>query len=204
MEKMSRKVLFIDNFDSFTYNLVDDFCKRDCQARVYRSDTALAEIRAAAGGFGPDLLVISPGPGTPDTAGVSLSAVDFFKDKLPIFGVCLGHQVIVQYFGGKIGHAPEPVHGKPSRVTHNEKGIFAGVENPLQAGRYHSLCAIGLPDCLEKTADFEGIVMGVQHRKLPIFGVQFHPESILTPAGGKIIENVLSIAQKYQAKGGKP
>jgi len=204
MEKMSRKVLFIDNFDSFTYNLVDDFCKRDCQARVYRSDTALAEIKAAAGEFGPDLLVISPGPGTPDTAGVSLSAVDYFKDKLPIFGVCLGHQVIVQYFGGKIGHAPEPVHGKPSRVAHNEKGIFAGVENPLQAGRYHSLCAIELPDCLEKTADFEGIVMGVQHRKLPIFGVQFHPESILTPAGGKIIENVLSIAQKYQAKGGKP
>ena len=114
--------------------------------------------------------------------------------------MCLGHQVIVQYFGGEIGHAPEPVHGKPSRVTHNEKGIFAGVENPLQAGRYHSLCAIKLPDCLEKTAEFEGIVMGVQHKELPIFGVQFHPESILTPAGGKIIENVLSIAQKCQAE----
>lgn len=196
----NRKVLFVDNFDSFTYNLVDDFCKRNCQAKVYRSDTDIEVLKAAANKFAPDLLVISPGPGTPDTAGVSLSVVDYFKDKLPILGVCLGHQVIVQYFGGEIGHAPEPVHGKPSRVTHNEKGIFAGVENPLQAGRYHSLCAIKLPDCLEKTAEFEGIVMGVQHKELPIFGVQFHPESILTPAGGKIIENVLSIAQKCQAE----
>jgi len=189
-----RRVLFIDNFDSFTYNLVDDFCKRDCDAKVYRSDTGLEQLRELAGEYEPDLLVISPGPGTPDSAGVSLSAVDYFRDKLPIFGVCLGHQVIAQYFGGKITHAPVPMHGKPSRVLHNGKGIFAGVENPLQAGRYHSLCATELADCLEKTAEFEGIVMGLQHKELPIFGVQFHPESILTPAGGKIIENMLSIA----------
>jgi len=194
MESANRKVLFIDNFDSFTYNLVDDFCKRDCRAKVYRADTALEELKAVAAEFDPDLLVISPGPGTPDTAGVSLAAIGYFKDKLPIFGVCLGHQVIVQHFGGKIGHAPEPMHGKPSRVTHNEKDIFAGVENPLQAGRYHSLCALEVPDCLEETARFEDVVMGVRHKELPIFGVQFHPESILTPAGGKIIENVLSIA----------
>ena len=188
--------MFIDNFDSFTYNLVDDFCKRDCEAKVYRANTQLEELKAVAGRFVPDLLVISPGPGTPDTAGVSLPAVDYFKDKLPIFGVCLGHQVIAQYFGGKIGHAPEPVHGKPSRVAHNGKGVFAGVENPLQAGRYHSLIALELPECLEKTAEFEGLIMGVQHKDFPIFGVQFHPESILTPAGGKIIENILSIATK--------
>jgi len=194
MEEKMKKVLFIDNFDSFTYNLVDDFCKRNCEAKVYRADTELEELKAVADEFRPDLLVISPGPGTPDTAGVSLSAVGYFKDKLPILGVCLGHQVIVQYFGGKIGHAPEPMHGKPSRVTHNQKGIFAGVENPLQAGRYHSLCVLEVPDCLEKTAEFEGIVMGIEHKELPIFGVQFHPESILTPAGGRIIENVLSIA----------
>ena len=200
MEALSRKVLFIDNFDSFTYNLVDDFCKRDCQARVYRADTDLGELKALADEFDPDLLVISPGPGTPDTAGVSLSAVGYFKDKLPILGVCLGHQVIVQYFGGQIGHAPQPMHGKPSRVTHNQEGIFAGVENPLQAGRYHSLCVLKLPDCLEQTADFEGITMGVEHKELPIFGVQFHPESILTPAGGKIIENVLSIAATRNKK----
>ena len=200
MEDISRKVLFIDNFDSFTYNLVDDFCKRDCQAKVYRADTALEELKVLAEEFAPDLLVISPGPGTPDTAGVSLSAVGYFKDKLPILGVCLGHQVIVQYFGGKIGHAPEPMHGKPSRISHNEKDVFTGVENPLQAGRYHSLCVLELPECLEKTAEFEKIVMGVRHKELPIFGVQFHPESILTPAGGKIIENILSIAEKEAAK----
>jgi anthranilate synthase component 2 len=192
--KEKSKVLFIDNFDSFTYNLVDDFCKRNCDAKVYRADTELTELKKVAEKFGPDLLVISPGPGTPDTAGVTLVAIDYFKDKLPIFGVCLGHQAIGQYFGGKVGHAPAPMHGKPSRVTHSEKGIFEGVENPLQAGRYHSLCILQLPECLEKTADFEGIVMGIQHRNLPIYGVQFHPESILTPAGGKIIENILAIA----------
>lgn len=199
MEDKKRKVLFIDNFDSFTYNLVDDFCKRECKAKVYRADTELDELKRVVAEFEPDLLVISPGPGTPDTAGVSIPAVDYFKDKLPIFGVCLGHQVIVQYFGGKVGHAPEPMHGKPSRVTHNGEGVFAGVENPLQAGRYHSLCALEVPDCLEKTAEFEGVVMGVRHKEFPIFGVQFHPESILTPAGGKIIENVLSIAEKVKA-----
>jgi len=198
--KGKRKVLFIDNFDSFTYNLVDDFCKRDCEARVYRADTPLEELKAVAGDFDPDLLVISPGPGTPETAGVSLEATGYFKDKLPILGVCLGHQVIVQYFGGKIGHAPEPMHGKPSRVKHNGKGIFEGVENPLQAGRYHSLCAVEIPDCLEQTAHFEQVVMGVEHKELPVFGVQFHPESILTPAGGKIIENVLSIAEKIRGQ----
>jgi len=194
MEQMNRKVLFIDNFDSFTYNLVDDFCKRNCQAKVYRADTSLDELKKVADEFRPGLLVISPGPGTPDSAGVTLSAIDYFKNRLPIFGVCLGHQAIVQHFGGKIGHAPEPMHGKPSRITHNEKGVFAGIENPMQAGRYHSLCALSLPDCLEQTAEFEGIVMGVKHKKLPVFGVQFHPESILTPAGGKIIENVLKLA----------
>jgi len=199
MEDKNRKVLFIDNFDSFTYNLVDDFGKRECEAKVYRADTGLDELKNVAEEFEPDLLVISPGPGTPDTSGVSIGAVDYFKDRLPIFGVCLGHQVIVQYFGGKVGHAPEPMHGKPSRVTHNGEGVFAGVENPLQAGRYHSLCALELPECLEKTAEFEGVVMGARHKELPIFGVQFHPESILTPAGGKIIENVLSIAEKIRA-----
>jgi anthranilate synthase/aminodeoxychorismate synthase-like glutamine amidotransferase len=200
MKTEQRKVLFIDNFDSFTYNLVDDFCKRGCKAKVYRADVPLEELNSVADDFKPHLLVISPGPGTPDKAGVSLSTVGYFKDRLPIFGVCLGHQVIIQYFGGKIGHAPEVMHGKPSRITHNEKGIFEGLENPLQAGRYHSLCGIPseLPDCLEKTAEFENIVMAIQHQTLPIYGVQFHPESILTPTGGKIIENVLKIATKQK------
>ena len=200
MNRNMRRVLFIDNFDSFTYNLVDDFSKRNCEAIVYRADTKLDDLKKVAMAIGPDLLVISPGPGTPKTAGVTLEAIGYFKDKLPIFGVCLGHQAIVEYFGGKVGHAPEPVHGKPSRVTHNGKDVFADVENPLQAGRYHSLCALKLPDCLEATAEFEGVNMGVRHRKLPIFGVQFHPESILTPAGGRIIENILKIAERHRRK----
>jgi len=195
------KVLFIDNFDSFTYNLVDEFGKRNCDTLVYRADTGLDELKRVAGRFSPVLLVISPGPGTPDKAGVSLEAIGYFKDKLPVFGVCLGHQCIVQHFGGEIKHAPAVMHGKPSRISHTGKGIFAGLENPLQAGRYHSLCALSLPDCLERTAEFEDIVMGVQHKTLSVFGVQFHPESVLTPPGGKIIENLLEIAQSDFAAG---
>ncbi len=198
MESGNNRVLFIDNFDSFTYNLVDDFAKRQCTTRVYRADTRIEDLQVVVDEFDPDLLVISPGPGNPSTAGVSLEAVDTFKNRLPIFGVCLGHQVIVQYFGGVVSHAPEPMHGKPSRITHTGKGLFQSIENPLQAGRYHSLAARTLPDCLEVTAQFEGVVMGVQHRELPIFGVQFHPESILTPAGGKIIQNVLQIAANHK------
>ena len=195
MASAKTKVLFVDNFDSFTYNLVDEFGKRSCNTKVYRADTPLDELKKVAEDFEPALLVISPGPGTPDKAGVSLEAIGYFKDKLPILGVCLGHQCIVQYFGGKVSHAPVVMHGKPSRITHLGKGIFQDLENPLQAGRYHSLCAVALPDCLEQTAEFEGVVMGVQHRTLPIFGVQFHPESVLTPPGGRIIENLLEIAQ---------
>ncbi len=194
------KVLFIDNFDSFTYNLVDDFAKRRCVTKVYRADTSLDDLREIAGSFQPDLLVISPGPGTPKNAGVTLDAIGYFKDKLAIFGVCLGHQAIAEYFGGTVGHAPQVMHGKPSRISHNEKGIFEGVENPLQAGRYHSLCATKMPECLECTAEFEGIVMALQHKQLPIYGVQFHPESILTPAGGKIIQNMLNIALDVKTK----
>ncbi len=190
------KVLFIDNFDSFTYNLVDEFGKRDCPTKVYRADTSLDELKKVADEFAPDLLLLSPGPGTPDKAGVTLEALDHFKDLLPVFGVCLGHQSIVQYFGGTISHAPSVMHGKSSKITHTGKGVFAGLENPLHAGRYHSLCAMTLPDCLEETANFEGIVMGTEHRELPIYGVQFHPESILTPTGGKIIENIITIASE--------
>ncbi len=196
MTETETNVLFIDNFDSFTYNLVDEFAKRKCLTKVYRTDTPLRDLAAAAEAFAPDLLVLSPGPGTPSTAGITLEAIDYFHDKLCLFGVCLGHQAIVQYFGGRIGHAPEVVHGKPSRITHDGSGIFEGLDNPLQIGRYHSLCATELPPCLRQTAAFESIVMGIEHTALPIYGVQFHPESILTPAGGRIIENILNIAKR--------
>lgn len=195
MTEAHTKVLFIDNFDSFTYNLVDEFAKRKCPTKVYRADTSLVELKKAAAEFKPDLVVLSPGPGNPSTAGVTLDAIDYFHNKLCVFGVCLGHQALVQYFGGTVGHAPEVVHGKPSRITHDGTGVFEGLENPLQTGRYHSLCATALPPCLRQTAEFETIVMGIQHTTLPIYGVQFHPESILTPTGGKIIENVLRIAK---------
>jgi len=201
MESESRKVLFIDNFDSFTYNLVDDFCKRNCVAKVYRADTPLDDLKEVTAEFEPDLLVISPGPGNPDKAGVTLEAVNYFKDKMPIFGVCLGFQAIAQNFGGKVGHAPAPMHGKASRVEHEGTGIFKGVENPLQVGRYHSLCVTELPECMKQTAGFEGVTMAAEHKELPIYGVQFHPESILTPAGGKIIENMLWISAKEKKKG---
>ncbi len=196
MTEHATKVLFIDNFDSFTYNLVDEFAKRNCPTKVYRADTPLTELVRAAEAFEPNLLVLSPGPGNPSTAGVTLEAIEYFHDKLCMFGVCLGHQAIVQYFGGTIGHAPEVMHGKPSRITHDRSGVFDGLDNPLQIGRYHSLCATRLPVCLRQTAAFESIVMGVEHTALPIHGVQFHPESILTPAGGRIIENILKIAKQ--------
>jgi anthranilate synthase component 2 len=199
METNPVNVLFIDNFDSFTYNLVDEFAKRKCPTRVYRADTPLADLKNAVAEFNSQLLVLSPGPGNPDTAGVTLAAIDAFKDKLPILGVCLGHQALVQYFGGSIGHAPRVMHGKPSRITHNGKGLFEGLENPLQVGRYHSLCAMTMPECMEVTAEFEGVVMGANHRTLPIYGVQFHPESILTPTGGRIIENTLNLAAGFNA-----
>jgi anthranilate synthase component 2 len=198
MEKPTVQVLFIDNFDSFTYNLVDEFAKRNCPTKVYRADTPLEELKKAAKEFEAQLLVLSPGPGNPDTAGVTLAAIDAFKEQLPILGVCLGHQAIVQYFGGVISRAREVMHGKPSRITHNGRGLFEGLENPLQVGRYHSLAAAKMPDCMETTAEFEGIVMGANHKTLPIYGVQFHPESILTPTGGRIIENMLAIASNFK------
>lgn len=191
------KVLFVDNFDSFTYNLVDEFAKRSCPTLVYRSDTPIDMLIDVAAEFAPNLLVISPGPGNPDKAGVSMDAIAHFKDKLPVFGVCLGHQCIIQHFGGRITKAPAVMHGKPSRITHCGCGLFEGLENPLHAGRYHSLCGCELPVCLEETASFEGIIMGIRHRSLCVHGVQFHPESVLTPTGGKVIENMLKIAAEH-------
>ena len=192
------KVLFIDNFDSFTYNLVDEFEKRSCEVLVYRSNTDMKLIDSIISKFKPNLIVISPGPGTPAQAGNSIEIIKKYHPRIAIFGVCLGFQCIVEAMGGKVDRCIETVHGKPSKITHDEKTIFANIENPFQAGRYHSLAATDVPYCLEissRTAE-KNIVMSVRHKESIVEGVQFHPESILTPTGGNIIENMIKLANK--------
>lgn len=188
------KVLFIDNFDSFTYNLVDEFAKRGCEVPVYRNDISLAELRKLIAKEKPSLLVISPGPATPAKAGVCLDAVRDLAGKLPIFGVCLGHQVVVEAFGGRVDRAPLPVHGKVGLVEHDGRGVFAGQPSPMAVGRYHSLVGVEMPDCLETSATCDGLVMGLRHKDLSLETVQFHPESILTPTGGLLVERVMDWA----------
>lgn len=191
-------VLFIDNFDSFVYNLVGEFEKRNCEILVYRNNTDMKIIDSILKKFKPDLIVISPGPGTPGQAGNSIDIIQKYHTKIPIFGVCLGFQCIVEAMGGRIGKCIETVHGKPSKITHDGKTIFSAIENPFQAGRYHSLTAIDVPYCLEisaRTVD-KNIVMGVRHKETLVEGVQFHPESILTPTGGLIIENLIKLVTK--------
>ncbi|HZX45412.1 MAG TPA: aminodeoxychorismate/anthranilate synthase component II [Candidatus Nanoarchaeia archaeon] len=185
-------ILFIDNFDSFTYNLVDEFEKRDCKVLVYRNNTDAKTIEQAVKEFKPSLIVLSPGPGTPRQSGICNDILSNYKGKIPIFGVCLGHQCIIEHFGGRVDRAIETIHGKPSKITHDNIGIFEGVENPFQAGRYHSLVGYDIPYCLEVSARSKrDLVMAVRHKEFKVIGVQFHPESILTPVGGKLIENLL-------------
>jgi len=189
-------LLMIDNYDSFTYNLVQYFGELDVEVQVFRNDqTSLEQIEALA----PAQLVISPGPCTPNEAGISIAAIKHFAGKLPILGVCLGHQSIGQAFGGKIVHARQIMHGKTSMVKHNNAGVFKGLSNPFEATRYHSLVIeqASLPDCLEITAWTETAegkmdeIMGVRHKDLAIEGVQFHPESILTQHGHDMLKNFL-------------
>jgi len=185
-------VIMIDNFDSFTYNLVDEFEKRNCKAYVYRNSIGLENLKKIIKKIKPKLIVVSPGPSAPKDAGISIDVVGHYAGKLPIFGVCLGHQCIIEAFGGIVGKAPEILHGKPSKVFHDKKTIYKSLENPLQVGRYHSLAGLKIPEELIVTAKSDtGVVMGVRHKKFFIEGVQFHPESILTPSGGLIIENLL-------------
>ena len=195
---MRLPVLFIDNFDSLTYNLVDEFEKRDCEVLVYRNNIDMKTIDSAIKKFKPKLIVISPGPGTPRQAGNSIEIIQRYHKEIPIFGVCLGHQCIIEAFEGKVSRAVEIVHGKPSTIQHDNEGIFKGIENPFQAGRYHSLAGTDIPYCLEisaRTAD-KDIVMAVRHKENEVMGVQFHPESILTPIGGLLIDNIISKVRK--------
>jgi anthranilate synthase/aminodeoxychorismate synthase-like glutamine amidotransferase len=184
------RVLVIDNYDSFTYNLVQYLGELGAEPEVVRNDKAtVAELL----GRQPERLVISPGPCTPGDAGISIEASRAFPEAgIPTLGVCLGHQSLVEAFGGRTIRG-EPIHGKDAEIEHDAKGVLRGLESPLRAGRYHSLVADPeLPDQLELTATFEDVVMGVRHRKLPAEGVQFHPESVLTPRGKDILRNFLA------------
>jgi anthranilate synthase/aminodeoxychorismate synthase-like glutamine amidotransferase len=187
------RLLLIDNYDSFTYNLVQAFLVLGADVQVYRNDEITVEeaLRMQA-----SHLCISPGPGRPDDAGVSLAMIAAFAGRAPVLGVCLGHQSLVQYCGGRIVSAAKLMHGKTSMVEHDGKTLFRGLSNPLQAGRYHSLAAERdhVPAILEisaRTAD--GEIMGVRHRELPMEGVQFHPESVLTPEGNRLLQNFLEL-----------
>ena len=187
-------LLVIDNYDSFTYNLVQYLGELGETVEVHRNNRiSLAEIERMS----PKRIVISPGPGTPDDAGVSLEVIRRLSGRIPILGVCLGHQAIGQAFGGKVIRAPELMHGKASEICHDGKTIFAGLDDHFLAGRYHSLIVERetLPDCLEVSA-FTGdnIIMGLRHRSLLVEGVQFHPESILTVDGMKLLDNFLKIS----------
>ena len=183
-------LLMIDNYDSFTYNLVHLFQELGAEVRVSRNDAITPD---EAEQLAPSHVVISPGPGRPADAGVSVEVIRRLGPHVPTLGVCLGHQAIVAAFGGDIGQARALLHGKSSPIAHDGKGIFAGMPENFEAGRYHSLAAMSVPAELEVTARTpDGEVMGVRHRELPIEGVQFHPESVLTPLGNELAENFLA------------
>ncbi len=189
---MNDRVVIIDNYDSFTYNLFQYLAELGAEVLVHRNDAVSVEdIRA----MDPTHLVISPGPKTPTEAGISVEAIQAFGGAVPVLGVCLGHQAIGQAFGGRVVRGPEPMHGKTSDVRHDGRSIFRGIDNPMGATRYHSLVVTDIPDVLEVSAWCEDdIVMGLRHRTLPIEGVQFHPESILTTAGMTMLANFLEMA----------
>lgn len=185
-------ILLIDNYDSFTYNVYQAVANLGHPLQVVRNDRiSLADISVA----NYDAIIISPGPGTPDDAGLSKQIVREFAGKLPILGICLGHQVIGEVFGGNVVRAPQPVHGKTTEVVHQGDGLYTDLPQPFTAGRYHSLIVeeVSLPECLEVTArNEENLIMGLRHRQFNVQGVQFHPESILTPVGDKLLANFLS------------
>jgi anthranilate synthase component II len=193
-------LLMIDNYDSFTYNLYQYLCELGEEVEVYRNDKITVEdIDAMA----PERIVISPGPGTPSEAGISVDTVRRFAGKLPLLGVCLGHQCIGEAFGGVVSGAGEIKHGKMSQVTHDNKGVFAGLPDPFAAVRYHSLAIVPetLPDVLEVSARSEsGVIMGVRHKEFTLEGVQFHPESILTKPGKQLLQNFLNLENRVKVE----
>ena len=192
---MGTRVLVIDNYDSFVYNLVQELGELGAEPTVFRNDEIdVAGIRAAD----PEAILISPGPGRPESAGISMEVIAELGGELPLLGVCLGHQSIGQVFGGRVVAAPVLMHGKTSAIHHDGRGVFAGLPDPFVATRYHSLVVepSSVPDDLEVTATTpDGVIMGLRHRSLPVEGVQFHPESILTPSGPSLLANFLAAAR---------
>jgi anthranilate synthase/aminodeoxychorismate synthase-like glutamine amidotransferase len=185
------RVLLIDNYDSFTYNLAHLFGELGAEVVVYRNDEITVDEAAA---LEPTHVVISPGPGRPEAAGISEEIVRTFAGRRPLLGVCLGHQAIVSVFGGEVGPARELVHGKATMVAHDGRGLFSGLPEDFLAGRYHSLAATSLPESLQVSATAaDGEVMAVRHRELAVDGVQFHPESVLTPVGRDLAKNFLAV-----------
>jgi para-aminobenzoate synthetase component II len=187
-------LLIIDNYDSFTYNLVQYLGELGAEMKVFRNDEITVD--AIENDLKPEQILISPGPGTPDGAGISLDVIERFAKRLPILGVCLGHQAIGQFFGGKVVRGPEPVHGKPVSIRHDGKTIFKDIPQNFAAGRYHSLVVDRqtVPECLEISAESpDGLVMAMRHKELTIEGVQFHPESILTEHGKHLLKNFLEL-----------
>jgi anthranilate synthase/aminodeoxychorismate synthase-like glutamine amidotransferase len=186
-------ILLIDNYDSFTYNLAHLFGELGAEVVVRRNDVIDAD---EAERLGPSHLVVSPGPGRPTDAGATVEIVRRLSPTTPTLGVCLGHQAVVVAFGGEVGQARRLVHGKPSEIEHDGRGLFDGLPERFEAGRYHSLAATSIPDALEVSATCtEGEVMAVRHRELPVDGVQFHPESVLTPTGPELARNFLELTQ---------
>lgn len=184
-------VLVIDNFDSFTYNLVDELRSLEAVVRIYRNDIAPSELAEVLTAFRPALVVLSPGPSTPADAGICIPLIRCYHAEYPILGICLGHQCLIEAFGGVVGRAPLPVHGKKSLVTHTGTPLFDGVPRTFSAGRYHSLCGTRIPPPLVVTAVAEGIPMAVEDPSGRLTGLQFHPESILTAHGSRILANAL-------------
>ena len=195
------RLVMIDNYDSFTYNLVQLFYDFDLEVRVFRHDeVTLAAIEA----LNPRWICISPGPKAPAQAGISKEVIAHFYKRLPILGVCLGHQAINEVFGGATVRAPVPVHGKQSQVFHQGRGLFASLPSPFAAARYHSLMAAPASPDLEITAwSDDGVIMGLSHRRYPLHGVQFHPESFLTRHGRKLAANFLSSSPKFKVRGSR-